>query len=234
MTLKLVGYGMLGTGETGGNQTFPPNGQIAWGTTPIDIVLPMVLSWNFTHTEPRESSICSGDSGGPGFLADGTIASVGGHSHGWSLWGNRICEPRIDTALDWIDSIIGGGSTPPPPPEPRPDLVVGAIKITGTPVASAPVPLAISVVNLGNKPASEFFISVFLDRTTPVNNSTGSVVTQLVQGGLAVGETKTLAMTVTYLAPGAYTLAICADSERATLRHSLVLCRSQQRRSRGH
>ncbi|MFH0939068.1 MAG: CARDB domain-containing protein [Planctomycetota bacterium] len=222
MTLTIAGYGWRGTGETGESIAPPPDGMITWGTTPIETVTPTFIRWMYNSATPRESDTGSGDSGGPAFINDGLLTAVttGGYptglGDGWG-WGAPSFDTRVDVILDWIDSIIGGGTTPPPSPEPRPDLVVGAVGIIGTPVAGVPLQLSVSVANLGEKPASEFFVSVFLDRTTPANNSTGSVVTQLVQGGLQVNEIKTLTMTVTYPAPGTYTLAICADSESNVL-----------------
>src|SRR5206468_3896093 len=75
-TLIPVGYGEMGTGMTGETKSFPPEGMIATGHTPIDFVTNTYIKWRFDKVKPplQESDTGPGDSGGPQFLdMNGTL-----------------------------------------------------------------------------------------------------------------------------------------------------------------
>lgn len=75
-----------------------------------------------TEFEISGPTTCFGDSGGPGFLADGRVFGV--VSRGDFNCSSGSIYTRTDAFVDLIDGAIrdtGGGVAPPPPPPPAPD-----------------------------------------------------------------------------------------------------------------
>jgi V8-like Glu-specific endopeptidase len=112
--LTLAGYGELGTGAKGGNGTFPADGTLETGHTPIDMVTPTFIKWNFDNVPPpnQESNTAPGDSGGPqfitvnGVLQEASVTSGGRKNN--SGFGDLSYNTRVDISTGWIDSITGG------------------------------------------------------------------------------------------------------------------------------
>lgn len=127
--LTLVGFGEQGSGNTGGNNTFPADGTVNMGKSPIDIVTPTFVKWNFENKPApnQESNTAPGDSGGPQFVSNNgvlTIVSVtsGGNDPN-SKFGDLSYNTRVDIAASWIDSIVNGGSGGPNPTNNPPSIV---------------------------------------------------------------------------------------------------------------
>ncbi len=112
--VTLVGYGRLGTGFGGATSDVPPKGQVAVGTTPIDIVTGTFIKWNFDDVPApnQESNTAPGDSGGPEFITEGGVmylaAATSGGVKNNASFGDLSYNTRVDIATDWIDSFTGG------------------------------------------------------------------------------------------------------------------------------
>lgn len=116
--LTLAGYGALGTGTGGATSNFPPDGMIGTGHTPIDFLTDTYIKWRFDKMKPpfQESDTATGDSGGPQFLTqNGTLVLASVTSGGFvstSKFGDLAFNTRIDSAMAWIQAIVGGPPTP--------------------------------------------------------------------------------------------------------------------------
>lgn len=119
-TLTLAGFGEQGTGLGGRDGTFPTNGTINFGTTPIDAVTDTFIKWNFEANFPAESNTAPGDSGGPSFITVDTTLYIAGVTSGGrednAGFGDVSFNPRVDKVVDWIDMNCGtsgsGNSAP--------------------------------------------------------------------------------------------------------------------------
>ena len=104
--LTIVGFGAGGDGTTGEDGTF---GMKRSGTTPVDIVTPTLIQWNFD--DDTESNIAPGDTGGPNFVQVGTELLLAGISSSNTLAnaaiGDLASATRVDVYTDWIDFIVG-------------------------------------------------------------------------------------------------------------------------------
>ena len=106
-TMKLAGFGFLGSGQFGESGATPAPGYISYGFTPLDYLTPTYLSWYFS---PGESSTSHGDSGGPAFILINGTDHVEGVTHGgpkYPTWGGIQYDTRVDVVASWIDSIVG-------------------------------------------------------------------------------------------------------------------------------
>jgi Ca2+-binding RTX toxin-like protein len=104
--LTIVGFGAGGDGTTGEDGTF---GMKRSGTTPVDIVTPTLIQWNFD--DDTESNIAPGDMGGPNFVQVGAELLLAGISSTNTLAnaviGDLASATRVDVYTDWIDFIVG-------------------------------------------------------------------------------------------------------------------------------
>ena len=128
--------------------------------------------------------------------------------------GNQAFYTRLDvpTALTFIDSFINPSTTLPPPP-PEADLVITSATLPGNPIAGQPYTFTVTVANQGLLAATSFYVSAFLDNTTPVLSSTNAANSVQIIGGLAPGASTTVTLTVTYPNPGKFFLKIQADPD---------------------
>lgn len=113
-SLTIAGYGSQGTGSTGPNNTYPSDGTINFGLTPLDEVTSTFIAWNFMQ---GESNTAPGDSGGPAFITEAGVAYVAGVTSGGDTdggFGDHSFDARVDAVVDWIDQAIAAGGTPPP------------------------------------------------------------------------------------------------------------------------
>ena len=104
--LTLVGFGATGDGNSGHNGSF---GTKHVGQTPIDQVTNDLIIWNFDNNS--ESNTAPGDSGGPAFITvDGQLLLSGVTSGGDredAAIGDTSYDGRVDSFVDWIDSVAG-------------------------------------------------------------------------------------------------------------------------------
>lgn len=116
--LTIVGYGLGGTGTTGGQAG--TLGVKRVGTVTIDEVDARLVWWYFDSSD--ESNTCSGDSGGPHYNKDKAIVSLtsGGYNAA-CRYGDRAFNTRCDIFFNWIQKTIKdhsaqscGGGTPCP------------------------------------------------------------------------------------------------------------------------
>ncbi|MCA9200536.1 MAG: trypsin-like serine protease, partial [Planctomycetales bacterium] len=114
--LTLVGFGEGGNGNSGGQGDF---GNKRVGTTPIDEVTSLHISWNFDNN--NESNTAPGDSGGPAFLTLSGQQYIAGITSGGSnddaSIGDYSFDTRVDVFASWIDAVVG---QMPPAPNPNP------------------------------------------------------------------------------------------------------------------
>ena len=110
--LTIVGFGATGTGDSGHDGSFGVKHE---GTTPIDGVDDVLITWNFDNNS--ESNTAPGDSGGPAFLNQGGKIVIAGVTSGGSKFdasiGDNSYDTRVDAFVSWIDGIAGtfDGST---------------------------------------------------------------------------------------------------------------------------
>lgn len=113
--LTLAGYGEQGTGTKGDDGSLPPSGTIGFGTTPLDIVTPTYLKWNFEDKQPQESNTAPGDSGGPAFITVNGVLTVAGITNGGTLdsagYGDQSYDTRVDAIAAWIDQVSNGATS---------------------------------------------------------------------------------------------------------------------------
>lgn len=104
--LTIVGFGAGGDGTTGEDGTF---GTKRSGTTPVDVVTPTLIQWNFD--DDTESNIAPGDTGGPNFVQIGSELFLAGISSFNSVpsaaIGDVASATRVDAYANWIDFIVG-------------------------------------------------------------------------------------------------------------------------------
>lgn len=107
--VTIVGYGLGGTGDTGGIPG--TQGIKRMGDVTIDQVDPLLVWWNFDTND--ESNTCSGDSGGPQFNTDGAIVSItsGGFRAACDL-GDQSFNTRCDVFISWIQQTIADNPNP--------------------------------------------------------------------------------------------------------------------------
>lgn len=96
---------------------------------------------------------------------------------------------------------------------PRPDLIISVVTFSQPPiVAGQPLSLTVTIANAGTAASGSCLLALFLNQTSAVTSSAGSVATVLVPA-MNPGETKTVVVTAAYPAPGDFTLALLVDSE---------------------
>ena len=98
--LTIVGYGYGGTGDTGGDGI---TGIKRKGTTTLEAVSSTLLAWIFNT---GESNTAPGDSGGPAFLPNETIAGITSAGQIPEVYGSVAYDTRVDAYLTWITAII--------------------------------------------------------------------------------------------------------------------------------
>jgi secreted trypsin-like serine protease len=101
--LTLVGYGEGGDGNTGGDGIV---GIKRTGTTTIEVITDTLIAWIF---QPGESNPGTGDSGGPAFLTNGTIAGINSAGQLPDVYDSAYYATRVDAYQAWITALI----TPP-------------------------------------------------------------------------------------------------------------------------
>ena len=115
MTVTIVGFGKLGSGQSGINNKLPATGTVFSGTNSIDAITPTTISWTFN---PGTSGIAPGDSGGPAFV-DTRVAGIHSlfrsSSRRLGGFGTVNQDTRVDTIAPWIDSIVSGATSNTPP-----------------------------------------------------------------------------------------------------------------------
>ncbi len=111
--ITIVGFGRQGDGFTGTTNQYPPAGMVAFGDATIDdLSVNSVYEWTFHQ---GESNIGQGDSGGPAFLDDDSVAGINsfntgdGDSDGLGngIYGTPSGVTRVDVIANFIDSIVG-------------------------------------------------------------------------------------------------------------------------------
>ena len=104
--LTLVGFGATGNGNSGHNGDFGVKHE---GTTPIDGVNDVSITWNFDNNS--EANTAPGDSGGPAFLTHNGKVVVAGVTSGGTrddaAIGDFSFDTRVDAFATWIESIVG-------------------------------------------------------------------------------------------------------------------------------
>jgi len=107
--ILLVGFGVQGTGSSGENNTFPPDGFVNFGRTSIESVDPSYVNWTFDRNR-AESNTAGGDSGGPAFLDNGSdrvVNSITCGGTGNAGFNSTSSNTRVDLLAPWVDSIVG-------------------------------------------------------------------------------------------------------------------------------
>lgn len=116
--LTLVGFGVQGTGDSGEDDTVPPDGFVNFGKTTIESVSDLYVSWKFDRNN-GESNTAGGDSGGPAFAMVespvqlgvtallrvlSSITCGGTGNAGFDTYSDNT---MIAPIVPWIDSVIG-------------------------------------------------------------------------------------------------------------------------------
>jgi hypothetical protein len=153
------------------------------------------------------------------------------NTRSWSC-GQRGFYVRLDVpqATQFIDQFISPNIGLPPPP-PDADLAITSATLPANPIVGVPYTFTATILNVGKLNAGPFLVAAFIDNATPVLGSFGADAVVQVLGiadptpspniyspaasvnGLAVGQSVTVTLTVTFKTSGSHTLKIQADPD---------------------
>ncbi len=150
--LLLVGYGMLGTGETGENGQFPAAGTLAYGYTTVDDLDSTFIIWRYKASRGGANT-AGGDSGGPAFQTINDQLVLQGITCGGTgnaQYGTESFDTRSDVLIDWLSQYLPVDiSSSPPFITVSPTINARAQKSFSSPVHVTGIePVSVSVAGL--------------------------------------------------------------------------------------
>lgn len=106
--LLLVGYGMLGSGESGESGQFPADGTLAYGNTTVDDLDSTFIMWRYKASRGGANT-AGGDSGGPALQTINNQLVLQGITCGGTgnaQYGTQSFDTRADVLIEWLSQFI--------------------------------------------------------------------------------------------------------------------------------